>query len=241
MMYFQLETTLFHKLQLKNQWLYATTEEPLVIACDGKKESIAHTINDVGALSLPETCKAYASYDLLIPAALGITKNYTDFVPTTSMTIDLTLFTNENVIPVVDARRITNTNQFNDLPTIGKSVKQLREQFDEQLRAKHRRIQPIINYVLAAGIICIRIAGCSCFIVIRWKKTRVDTQVPTNQNNEYGNEEIPLEHRWPDDFEQGYSSASVCEPSVANNSTPLPTCPDGNLTTHAKIRLEYGF
>lgn len=60
-----LRTNLFYKLKFKNEWIYATPGETIFITCDHDKRSENHFLQ-VGILSINETCKAYATRDILI-------------------------------------------------------------------------------------------------------------------------------------------------------------------------------
>lgn len=58
----------------------------MVITCDSAKESISHNFHGVGIFRLNETCKGYATRDVLIPGK--VSRDYPDFVPNSTMIND---------------------------------------------------------------------------------------------------------------------------------------------------------
>ncbi|KAF0692437.1 Envelope fusion protein [Aphis craccivora] len=77
----QLRANLFHKLKFKNEWIYATPGETIFITCDQNKSSTKHFLEGVGILYLNETCKAYATRDILISHKIETDTELVDFVP----------------------------------------------------------------------------------------------------------------------------------------------------------------
>lgn len=80
-MYVKIATSIFHKLQYKNAWIYVTKGDTLFITCDNDKESSSHLLEGVGIIKLNNTCKGYASRDVLIPGQLESNRDYQDFIP----------------------------------------------------------------------------------------------------------------------------------------------------------------
>ncbi|KAE9529151.1 hypothetical protein AGLY_011947 [Aphis glycines] len=78
----KMATTVLHKLNYKNEWLYVTNKDSLFITCNEDKESKNHILEGSGIISLNETCRGYANRNVLIPGRLSGKTQYTDFVPT---------------------------------------------------------------------------------------------------------------------------------------------------------------
>jgi hypothetical protein len=81
----QINTTIFHKLQFQNLWLYVFSGETFFITCDADTESSSHAIKGVGILRLIETCKGYATRDILIPGKTNQEQHF-DFIPNSILT-----------------------------------------------------------------------------------------------------------------------------------------------------------
>ncbi|KAL4107124.1 hypothetical protein QTP88_000134 [Uroleucon formosanum] len=58
-----------------------TAGETVFITCDNDKQSINHLLEGVGLFTLNETCKAYATRDILIPGEVNFQEEYLDFIP----------------------------------------------------------------------------------------------------------------------------------------------------------------
>jgi len=114
-MHVKMATTIFQKLQFQNAWLYATSGETIFITCDSDKESSSHSIKGVGLLRLNETCKGYASRDVLIPGEVnrGI---YQDFIPTSRIPNKTSAF----LAKVMEHKHVRN-NKMSDLNDISNS------------------------------------------------------------------------------------------------------------------------
>ncbi|KAF0723320.1 Peptidase A2 domain-containing protein [Aphis craccivora] len=67
--------------EFKNEWIYATQIETIFITCDQDKISTNHFLEGVGILYLNETCKAYATRDILIPHKIETDTELVDSVP----------------------------------------------------------------------------------------------------------------------------------------------------------------
>lgn len=80
-----LQATIFHKLSYRNKWLYATDNEVIIINCENDLEANTHILEGVGVITINETCKGYATRDLLIPSSSS-ENNFTDFIPTSVIT-----------------------------------------------------------------------------------------------------------------------------------------------------------
>ncbi|XP_060859873.1 uncharacterized protein LOC132937056 [Metopolophium dirhodum] len=149
----RLQATIFHKLSYRNKWLYATDSEVIIINCENDLEASTHTLEGVGIITINETCKGYATRDLLIPSS-SVENNFSDFIPTSVITqqeyqhvsLDLYTMKDENVI----------NNHMNDLNLISKTHKQLQENNkNEHKFIQLQDTQIIQNYVLYIIIIII--------------------------------------------------------------------------------------
>ncbi|KAL4136401.1 hypothetical protein QTP88_007949 [Uroleucon formosanum] len=78
LMQIKIHASIFHKLKYKN---HSLTGETVFITCDNDKQSINHLLEGVGLFTLNETCKAYATRDILIPGEVNFQEEYLDFIP----------------------------------------------------------------------------------------------------------------------------------------------------------------
>lgn len=125
-MHVQIATSIFHKKRFKNEWIYVTNYDVIFIICDEDKEFTSYTLKGVGILHLNETCKGYATRDILIPGKVDYKADHMDFNPRSIM--DRTRSTpnldNDNLMEDYHVK----TNNMNDLHTVSNSKKQLNSQ-----------------------------------------------------------------------------------------------------------------
>ncbi|KAL4107224.1 hypothetical protein QTP88_017607 [Uroleucon formosanum] len=142
----RMQATIFHKLSYRNKWLYATDSEVIIINCENDQEASTHLLEGVGIISINETCKGYATRDLLLPST-NSENNYSDFIPTSIITqqefqhvsLDLYTMKDENVI----------NNHMSDLNLISKTHMQLQEHNNNIYKVTQLQNNQIIhNYIL---------------------------------------------------------------------------------------------
>ncbi|KAL4088779.1 hypothetical protein QTP88_023863 [Uroleucon formosanum] len=142
----RLQATIFHKLSYRKKWLYATDSEVIIINCENDQEASTHLLEGVGIISINETCKEYATRDLLLPST-NSENNYSDFIPTSTITqqefqhvsLDLYTMKDENVI----------NNHMSDLNLISKTHMQLQEHNNNIYKVTQLQNNQIIhNYIL---------------------------------------------------------------------------------------------
>jgi hypothetical protein len=126
--------------------LYVTKGETLFITCDNEKQSTSHAIEGVGILSLNETCKAYATRDILIPGEQQSQDEYQDFIPKSTITGADQLLSNPADKNIMETKHIKN-NEISDLNNIAKSMGQIEESNNIN---EIKRNQTRSNYVLYA-------------------------------------------------------------------------------------------
>jgi len=157
-MHVQLQTNLFHKLKLKNQWIYATPGETIFITCDYDKRSENHYLQGVGILSINETCKAYATRDILIPHKMEPDHEYIDFIPNSQIKgseeryVDLTT----NILK----NKHVSTNQMFDLNRVAKSTSEIKEIMTkaveaEEIKTSKNRHDYLLYVVSAITVVCV--------------------------------------------------------------------------------------
>ncbi|KAE9523210.1 hypothetical protein AGLY_016377 [Aphis glycines] len=154
----QINTTIFHKHEFQNAWLYASSGETIFVTCDSDKESSSHTIEGVVIVRLNSTCKGYATRDVLIPGKVN-REPYPDFIPNSvlkpSMKVtNLAIMETKNIInnKMDDLNAVSNTHNY--LQFLDNNISDL-----EKLRQKIT----IYEYVL---VITISIGGCRILIFI---------------------------------------------------------------------------
>jgi hypothetical protein len=136
----QMNTTIFHILQFQNSWLYVSSGETLFITCDADKESSSHAIKGVGILRLNETCKGYATRDILIPGKTNQEK-HPDFIPNSILTnngnwTSLAIMRNEDILNNImdDLNEVSEEHDFlqfiNNHTADFKTIKQHMESYD---------------------------------------------------------------------------------------------------------------
>lgn len=143
-MQLQMTTTIFHKLRYKNQWLYTTNHETIFITCDDDKQSSSHILR-VGILKLNETCKGYATRDVLIPGKIDNRAYYIDFIPKSVIT--------ENYVTTnfqQPTKSHMKTNQLHDFHDIAFSKNQILNKevrFEDINDLKENRAYILICYI----------------------------------------------------------------------------------------------
>ncbi|VVC36060.1 Envelope fusion protein-like [Cinara cedri] len=152
--------SVFHKLKFKNEWLYSTEGETLFVTCSDDKQFSSHIIEGIGKITLNETCKAYATRDILILGHLHNQEEYHDFVP-------------RSVIPDLDhLLLLTDTgdtmrneqgidNQMSDLIRVAKTQGQLmNDNLVKQLGHDQRRghyLLYVVSAILFIGLIILAV------------------------------------------------------------------------------------
>ncbi|KAF0682192.1 Envelope fusion protein [Aphis craccivora] len=163
----QLRTNLFHKLKFKNEWIYATLGETIFITCDQDKRSTNIFLEGVGILYLNETCKAYATRDILIPYKIETDTEHVDFVPNSRIKEpeDRYASLTTNILENKHVR----TNQMFDLNLVAKSTSEIiKDVKTEQMRRSKRRHDYLLYVISAIAIICIVITIIRCIEKKPW-------------------------------------------------------------------------
>ncbi len=148
----QINTTIFHKLEFQNAWLYASSGETVFVTCDFDKESSSHTIEGVGIVRLNSTCKGYATRDVLIPGRIN-QESYPDFIPNSMIEPEMKL-TN---LATIETKDIIN-NRIDDLIAVSNThsyLQFLNNNISDLEKLKHKIT--IYEYVL---VITFSIGGC---------------------------------------------------------------------------------
>ncbi|KAE9543350.1 hypothetical protein AGLY_003261 [Aphis glycines] len=180
-MHVQLRTNLFHKLKFKNEWIYASPGETIFITCDNDKRSENHYLEGVGILFLNETCKAYATRDILIPHRVENEEKYIDFIPNSQITemenIYIDLSTN------VLKNKHVRTSQMSDLDLVAKSTVEIKEIVGKKvtvdtIKNSKNRHDYLLYVTDAIVIACILMFVISCL----GKLIRDIEEQPVNQN-----------------------------------------------------------
>lgn len=66
-LYYELNGSIFHKLQFKNMWIYTVDKDNVVLTCSTDEKSDTTEIIGTDLLTFDEQCKEYASQNLLHP------------------------------------------------------------------------------------------------------------------------------------------------------------------------------
>lgn len=146
-MHVQIGTTIFHKKRFKNEWIYVTNYDVLFVTCDEDKESTSHTLKGVGIIHLNETCKGYATRDILIPGKVDYKSEYTDFNP--KSIIDRNQYS-----PRIETNDLmedyhVKTNNMDDLHIVSNSKKKVDNQNQVNAKVKEiQELQQLFNYAL---------------------------------------------------------------------------------------------
>jgi len=214
-MHVQLQANLFHKLKFKNEWIYASPGETIFITCDNIKRSENHYLEGVGILSLNETCKAYATRDILIPHKVENEEEYIDFIPNSKITemenIYIDLSTN------VLKNKHVRTNQMSDLDLVAKSTAEIKEIVGKKVttdtisnsKSKHDYLLYVISAITIVSLILFM---ASCIEQLPWY-TQAHPKEPV-QTHELGTELVPT---------QFYDNEERTDENQANsNSGQLP-------------------
>jgi hypothetical protein len=135
-------------------------------------------LEGVGILSLNETCKAYATRDLLIPHKTENKEEYLDFIPhskikeTEEIQIDLpsTILKTKHV----------HTNQMYDLGLVAKSTTEIKEIIKKRVEieaAKEKRHGYLLYLVNAITIVSLLLFIITCIEQLPWFKTKTHTEL----------------------------------------------------------------
>jgi hypothetical protein len=151
-MHVQIATSLFHKLKNKNAWLYTTMGETIFVTCENDQQSTSLPLERVGILTLNDTCKAYATRDILIPGEVKDDTEYPDFIPSSKIQRLEELISEISSNNVVNTKHIKN-NQMNELNDIAKTQGQVEDYkiiLGIQTNQNNRYHQDYILYVTSA-------------------------------------------------------------------------------------------
>ncbi|CAI6353722.1 unnamed protein product [Macrosiphum euphorbiae] len=201
-MHVQIGRTIFHKKRFKNEWIYVTNYDVLFVTCDEDKESTSHTLKGVGIIHLNETCKGYATRDILIPGKVDYKSEYMDFNPRS-------MIDRNHNSPRIETNNLmedyhVKTNNMDDLHIVSNSKKQLDNQNKINTKIEQLQdLQQLFNYVLyiAIGFITILMM----ITIIRCVKTKT-TETYKNKSPDHIQEESeklnkPTTHRSDDVIE----------------------------------------
>ncbi|KAF0726158.1 Integrase catalytic domain-containing protein [Aphis craccivora] len=146
-MHVQIGTTIFHKKRFKNEWIYVINYDVIFVTCDEDKESTSHTLKGVGIIHLNETCKGYATRDILLPGKVDSKSEYADFNP--KSIIDRNQYTTHIETNDLMEDYHVKTNNMDDLNAVSNSKKQLDSQNKINLKIEEiQDIQQWFNYAL---------------------------------------------------------------------------------------------
>ena len=177
-MHVRIATTIFHKLQYKNAWLYTTKGEMLFISCDADKESSSYNLEGVGIIQLNNTCKGYASRDVLIPGKVENEKNFLDFVPKSIIKIQTDFYPKD----IVEDKHVKN-NGMEDLNTIANSEREVGALTEQEEKIKEvKQNQKTNNYLLYVTL-TISIFS-AIFFIIAFIQKLVKNKVQRRTENE---------------------------------------------------------
>lgn len=184
-MHVQIATSIYQKLKYKNEWLYVTKGETLFITCDTDKQSTSHAIEGVGILALNETCKAYATRDILIPGELHEEDEYLDFIPKSLIPEADKLLSKPPDKNTIQTKYIKN-NEISDLNSIAKSMVQIEETNNlktiERTQTRSNYLLYVTTAVVVTAIILYVIIGINKITkwIIRKCRAKVNLR-PTNE------------------------------------------------------------
>lgn len=157
--YFDLQTSIFNKFRLSNEWLYVTKREPIYITCDGERESDTHTLEGVGIIALNDTCKAYATRDILIPSRNTQQQRSQYFIPNTRFVQRAEFHKVQNRNTSIQGDRLNYQNKLKDLDHYSSVLGENSNKIDIEKTIKELgQDHEIYNYMLAI-IVTIEMMG----------------------------------------------------------------------------------
>jgi len=164
-MHVQLQTNLFHKLQFKNEWIYASPGETIFITCDHDRRSENHFLQGVGILFINETCKAYATRDILIPHKIETDNEYIDFIPNSQIKESEERYV--GLTTNILKNKHVRTNQMFDLNIVAKSTSEIKEIMSknietDEIRNSKNRHDYLLYVVCAITIVYLFLIIISC-------------------------------------------------------------------------------
>ncbi|KAL4153886.1 hypothetical protein QTP88_001719 [Uroleucon formosanum] len=164
--------------------------ETVFIPCDNDKQSINHLLEGVGLFTLNETCKAYATRDILIPGEVNFQEEYLDFIPDSKINNINTLLENQ-LSDEIQYKNIQG-NQMEDLNSIAKPLSEITEKSERNRKMQQIRQKQTQNDYLLYFMTTLILLGSIVFITIKIKITIKKRQVQ-NADKQKKEEELLLQ------------------------------------------------
>lgn len=177
-------------MKYKNQWLYSSTGEKVFITCDNDKQSINHLLEGVGLFTLNETCKAYATRDILIPGEVNFQEEYLDLIPDSKINNINTLM--ENQLNDESQYKNIQGNQMEDLNNIAKPLREITEKSEGDRKMQQIRKKQIQSDYLLYFMTTLILLGSVIFITIKINIIIKRRQIQ-NADKQEKEEELPLQ------------------------------------------------
>lgn len=180
-LYFNLKGSIFHKLELRNTWIYTVNTENVVLTCGSEEKTENVLLCGTGLLTLDEQCKGYANQNILHPITTVISEKIVDFIPETK------LLKGEQIdhITLSKLPNLSYTGQIeklHELKSISSSIDDINRDIDyNSTKQSIQQVYTYNHYVIFSIIILF------IFIVICSKIKTICSQPPPVPVRDYGN------------------------------------------------------
>jgi len=175
-LYFELNGSIFHKLEFKNTWIYTVDKENVVLTCglDEKTETIALT--GTGLLAIDDQCKGYASQNILHPVTIIQNSKLIDIIPETKL-ISLDKFENNVTFKRPVFKTMGKIEKLHDLHSVSSSLDDINRDIDYQITKESvHEVHKNYNYVIYS-ILIIFVFFVVCSQINKYCKTPLPVPV----------------------------------------------------------------
>ena len=163
--YLSVNTTIWHKLQNQNSWLYYGTHQVVTIACH--QESYKMVLTGVGKLEIPEYCVVYTDYSILTPSRNLRTQVHKDFIP-----INPSLEYSNSIKKIIEyhePQKISNHVSYTNLNKLAQDAQEL-----NQLEKLYKDTTENIfvkpdHHIILLYIIVIVLVVISLYLIIKYR------------------------------------------------------------------------
>lgn len=147
---------IFHKLKLKNAWIYSVSRENVILDCEEAKSSIKLNLTGTGIISIREDCRIFTSDSVLIPIKHLSTNRNIDIVPWSK--IPKTLFNIKNYTKLEDLKlEKSRENVYKSTNDVSQSLDEIDNLIDIEIRYKEkefiRNVYQYLYYIIAFVIL----------------------------------------------------------------------------------------
>lgn len=163
--YLSTNTTIWHKLQNQNSWLYYGTHQVVTITC--RQESYKMVLTGVGKLEISEFCVVYTDYSILTPSRNLRTQVHKDFIPKNpSLEYSISI---KKIIEYHEPQKISNHVSYTNLNKLAQDAQelnQLEKLYEDTI--ENIFVKPD-HHIILLNIIVIVLVVISLYLIIKYR------------------------------------------------------------------------